>query len=120
MLSVSLPMELVVLNCWVTEMNETSCLSNKSTICAKSPSDRLNDANSNRLVNHDHGERLDAERRRKRDVILQLIFDEASENRVYTANQFAEAFEGKTGYKCPQNRHGIARRKPQYLDLSRG
>lgn len=55
------------------------------------------DANSDRLVNQDHGERLDAERRRKRDVILQLIFDEASANKVYTANQFAEAFEGKAG-----------------------
>ena len=53
------------------------------------------EVNSDRLVNQDHGERLDAERRRKHDVILQLmilqlIFDEASENKVYTANQFAE------------------------------
>lgn len=55
------------------------------------------DPHSERLVNQDHGERLDAERRRKRDVILQLIFDEASESRVYTANQFAESFEGKAG-----------------------
>ncbi len=55
------------------------------------------DPHSERLVNQDHGERLDAERRRKRDVILQLIFDEASECRVYTANQFAESFEGKAG-----------------------
>ncbi|SMG63652.1 conserved hypothetical protein [methanotrophic bacterial endosymbiont of Bathymodiolus sp.] len=42
MFSVNLPMELVVLNCWVTETNETLCLSNKSTICAKSPNERLN------------------------------------------------------------------------------
>ena len=55
------------------------------------------DPHSERLVNQDHGERLDAERRRKRDVILQMIFDEASESRVYTANQFAESFEGKAG-----------------------
>jgi len=55
------------------------------------------DMHSERLVNQDHGERLDAERRRKRDVILQLIFDEAAQNRVYTSNQFAEAFEGKAG-----------------------
>ncbi|RMG34777.1 MAG: hypothetical protein D6720_08520, partial [Gammaproteobacteria bacterium] len=50
---------------------------------------------SERLVMQDYGERLDAERRRKRDVILELLFDEAAEGRVYTANQFAEAFEGK-------------------------
>ena len=55
------------------------------------------DPHNERLVNQDHGERLDAERRRKRDVILQLIFDEAAESRVYTANQFAESFEGKAG-----------------------
>jgi hypothetical protein len=55
------------------------------------------DQHSERLVNQDHGARLDAERRRKRDVILQLIFDEAAEGRIYTANQFAEAFEGQAG-----------------------
>jgi putative DNA primase/helicase len=50
-----------------------------------------------RLVNQELGEKLDAERRRKRDVIQQLIFDEAAAGRIYTANQFAEAFEGKVG-----------------------
>lgn len=50
-----------------------------------------------RLVNQDHGERLDAERRRKQDAILLTIFEEAAQGRVYTANQFAEAFEGKAG-----------------------
>lgn len=50
-----------------------------------------------RLVMQEHGERLDAERRRKRDVILQILFDEAAQGRCYTANQFAEAFEGKAG-----------------------
>lgn len=52
---------------------------------------------SDRLVNQSHGEKLDAERRRKQDIILQLIFEEAAQGRVYTANQFAEAFEGKAG-----------------------
>ena len=52
---------------------------------------------SQRLVMQDYGEQLDAERRRKRDVILQILFDEAREGRCYTANQFAEAFEGKAG-----------------------
>jgi len=50
-----------------------------------------------RLVNQKHGERLDAERRRKQDIILLTLFEEAAQGRVYTANQFAEAFEGKAG-----------------------
>ena len=52
---------------------------------------------SERLVLKDYGQRLDAERRRKRDVILQILFEEASQGRCYTANQFAESFEGKAG-----------------------
>ena len=52
---------------------------------------------SDRLVMKDYGARLDAERRRKRDVILQLLFDEAAAGRCYTTLQFAEAFEGKAG-----------------------
>lgn len=55
------------------------------------------DRSSERLVNQDYGERLDAERSRKREVILQLLFDEALEGRAYTAAQFAEAYEGKAG-----------------------
>lgn len=54
------------------------------------------DAND-RLVLKDYGERLDAERRRKRDAILQILFQEAARGRCYTANQFAESFEGKAG-----------------------
>ena len=53
--------------------------------------------NSDRLVNKDYGVKLDAERARRHDVILQLIFDEAAKGRVYTANQFANAFESKAG-----------------------
>ena len=41
MLSVSRPIEVVVLNCWVTETNETACRSNTSTILAKSFRDRV-------------------------------------------------------------------------------
>lgn len=52
---------------------------------------------SERLVLKDYGHRLDAERRRKRDVILQILFEEANQGRCYTANQFAESFEGKAG-----------------------
>ncbi len=54
------------------------------------------DANK-RLILKDYGERLDAERRRKRDSILQILFEEAASGRCYTANQFAEAFEGTAG-----------------------
>lgn len=52
---------------------------------------------NDRLVMKDYGERLDAERRRKRDAILQILFEEAARGRGYTANQFAESFEGKAG-----------------------
>ncbi len=41
MFSVSRPIELVVLKCWVTETNETVRLSNRSMIREKSISDRL-------------------------------------------------------------------------------
>lgn len=54
------------------------------------------DANE-RLVMKEYGDRLDAERRRKCDAILQILFDEAGQGRCYTANQFAEAFEGRAG-----------------------
>jgi len=50
-----------------------------------------------RLVLQEHGAKLDAERRRKHDTILQILFDEAGRGRCYTANQFADSFEGKAG-----------------------
>ena len=40
-LRVSRPIEVVVLNCWVTETKETSCWSNNSTSLAKSASERV-------------------------------------------------------------------------------
>ena len=52
---------------------------------------------NDRLVLKEYGERLDAERRRKRDAILQILFEEAAQGRCYTANQMAESFEGKAG-----------------------
>ncbi|MDG9672082.1 AAA family ATPase [Hahella sp. CR1] len=54
-------------------------------------------SSSERLVMKDYGERLDAERRRKRDNILQILFEEAAKGKCYTANQFAESFEGVAG-----------------------
>ena len=50
-----------------------------------------------RLVRQNIGEKLDAERRRKHDVILQLVYDEALQGRAYTPNQFSEHFENKAG-----------------------
>lgn len=50
---------------------------------------------SERLVAKEHGRKMDAERRRKYNVILQLLYSEAREGRLYTMNQFAEAFENQ-------------------------
>ena len=55
------------------------------------------DPRGERLVRREHGQKLDAERRRKHDVILQLIYDEAGASRVYTVNQFVERFENQAG-----------------------
>jgi hypothetical protein len=55
------------------------------------------DRGGERLVRKTLGEKLDAERVRKHDVILQLLYDEARQGRLYTALQFAEAFENKAG-----------------------
>ncbi len=55
---------------------------------------------SERLIQQDYGQRLDAERVRKADVILQLIYDEALKGKVYTANQFSERFENEAGLGC--------------------
>ncbi len=52
---------------------------------------------SARLVNKDYGERLDNERRRRHDVILQLLFDEGRKGSLYTPTQFCQAFENKGG-----------------------
>ena len=52
---------------------------------------------SDRLVNRDYGQKLDAERRRKSDVILEIIFEEARTGHVYTMNQFCQAFENRAG-----------------------
>ncbi len=55
---------------------------------------------SERLIQQDYGQKLDAERVRKSDVILQLITDEAFKGKVYTVNQFAERFENQAGLGC--------------------
>ena len=50
-----------------------------------------------RLVRKEVGEKHDAERMRKNEVILGLIYDEARAGKVYTMTSFAEAFENKAG-----------------------
>jgi len=50
-----------------------------------------------RLVRQEVGAKQDAERDRKRDVILDILFEEAVAGRLYTTMQFAEAFENKSG-----------------------
>jgi hypothetical protein len=55
------------------------------------------DRHSERLVRKDLGDRLDAERVRKHDVILGILLDEAHQGRLYTINQFAESFENTGG-----------------------
>jgi hypothetical protein len=50
-----------------------------------------------RLVRKDVGAKHDAERDRKRDVILSILIDEAAEGKLYTSTQFREAFENQRG-----------------------
>src|SRR5690625_518034 len=55
------------------------------------------DPRHQRLVRQEAGAKQDAERQRKRDVILQILLEEAAEGRLYTSMQFREAFENKAG-----------------------
>lgn len=55
------------------------------------------DLYSERLVKKDYGQKLDNERRRRHDVILQIIFDEAHKGALYTPMQFCQQFENKAG-----------------------
>ncbi|MFU8779009.1 MAG: AAA family ATPase, partial [Roseovarius sp.] len=50
-----------------------------------------------RLIGGELGARHDAERDRKADVILSLLFEEAAEGRLYTSTQFGAAFENQHG-----------------------
>lgn len=53
---------------------------------------------SERIYGKKQGKKIDAERNRRSDVILNLIEHEALSNgKVYTVNQFAEKFEGQAG-----------------------
>ena len=50
-----------------------------------------------RLVRAEVGAKYDAERMRKQEVILSILLDEAAQGRLYTTNQFTEAFENAAG-----------------------
>lgn len=52
---------------------------------------------SERLVNKDYGQKLDAERRRKHDKILEIVFEEARKSNLYTSNMFCQVWEHKAG-----------------------
>jgi len=55
------------------------------------------DRHGERIVRKDGGAKLDAERNRKADVILSLLYEEALQGRLYTSNLFAEKFENRSG-----------------------
>jgi len=50
-----------------------------------------------RLIKDEYGHKLDAERERKHDVILDILAQEALKGNLYTMNAFAEGFENKSG-----------------------
>jgi hypothetical protein len=52
---------------------------------------------SDRLVNKDYGAKLDAERRRRHDVILEIIFEEGKKGKFYTSSLFGQVFENQSG-----------------------
>lgn len=55
------------------------------------------DRQGERIVRQEVGRKLDAERDRRHDVILTLLYEEALQKRLYTAGQFAERFENRSG-----------------------
>ncbi len=55
------------------------------------------DRRGERLVRKDIGRKLDAERTRRHDVILQILATEAREGKVYTSGAFAAQFENTHG-----------------------
>jgi 5S rRNA maturation endonuclease (ribonuclease M5) len=55
------------------------------------------DSESQRLINKDYGKKLDAERSRRYDVILDLIYEEGRKGNIYTISQFCQAFENREG-----------------------
>lgn len=52
---------------------------------------------SERTIRKDYGQKLDAERKRCHDVILQMIFDEARKGNLYMPSEFCRTFESQAG-----------------------
>jgi hypothetical protein len=52
---------------------------------------------SERLVNKHYGEKLDAERRRRHDKILEILFEEGRKGKLYTSSMFAQVWENLGG-----------------------
>lgn len=52
---------------------------------------------SGRIVRDNYNRKLDLERSRRHDIILELIANEAYKGETYTAAHFAKYFEGKLG-----------------------
>ena len=55
------------------------------------------DVNHERTVRKDFGKKCDGERQRLKDVILQRIFNEAKEGKLYSPTQFSNVFDSKDG-----------------------
>lgn len=55
---------------------------------------------SESLVKKEYGKKLNAERDRKNDAILNLINSQALVGKIYTMHQFSEVFENKMGLGC--------------------
>ena len=58
---------------------------------------RIVNTSNERLTNQSMGAKHDAERRRRGNVIVQTLFEEARKGNVYTIAQFAEKFESTAG-----------------------
>ena len=54
-------------------------------------------SNHERLALRQCSEKTDAEALRKKDAILQLIYTESLQGRIYTARQFSDRFQNKSG-----------------------
>ena len=55
-------------------------------------------ANHERLALQQCSGKIDAEFLRRKDTVLQLIYTEGLEGRVYTARQFSDSFQNKSGF----------------------
>ena len=55
------------------------------------------DSQAERLAMRSQAVKLDAQQLRKKDAVIGLIYSEASQGRVYTARQFSDTFENKSG-----------------------